>query len=180
MDYRIRKSSIDPITELFKTLNRLYPMTAFQQAKQKFALGTTQGQVMVYDVRSGTKWRILDGHTGAISAVGFDASGKHLCSYSATDCTVRVWHFTGGGMTGVTALIINGNSSGSMLSGLLGGSGGKCIQVKQLGPIDEDVVNGIKHPFNLVYRIHGVKIRWTSETDILIVRENGQGIQVRL
>ena len=180
MDYRIRKSSIDPITELFKTLNRLYPMTAFQQAKQKFALGTTQGQVMVYDVRSGTKWRILDGHTGAISAVGFDASGKHLCSYSATDCTVRVWHFTGGGMTGVTALIINGNSSGSMLSGLLGGSGGKCIQVKQLGSIDEDVVNGIKHPFNLVYRIHGVKIRWTSETDILIVRENGQGIQVRL
>jgi WD40 repeat protein len=159
-------------------------MTSFHQGKQKFAIGSTQGQVIVFDIRSATKWRILDGHTGAISAVGFDQTGKYLCSYSATDCTVRVWHITGGGVTGVSGpTVIHGNSAGptSILGGLLGSTGGKCVQVKQLGTIDEDkAVNGIKHPFNMVYRINGVKIRWTSENDILLVRENGQGIQIRL
>ena len=184
MDYRIRRNSIGPATNLFRVLNRRFPMTSFHQGKQKFAIGSTQGQVIVFDIRSATKWRILDGHTGAISAVGFDQTGKYLCSYSATDCTVRVWHITGGGVTGVSGpTVIHGNSAGptSILGGLLGSTGGKCVQVKQLGTIDEDkAVNGIKHPFNMVYRINGVKIRWTSENDILLVRENGQGIQIRL
>ena len=183
MDYRVRKSSVGPVTDLFKTLNKFYPMTAFHQNRQKFALGTTQGQVIIFDVRSGTKWRILDGHTGAISAIGFDASGKYLCSYSATDCTARVWHITSGGVPGVTALVVHGNtSSGSVLGSLLGSSGGKCVKVKQLGPTD-DYSNGessIKHPFDLNYRMNGVKIRWTSETDVLVVRETGQGVQIRL
>ena len=161
MDYRVRKSSVGPVTELFRTLNKHYPMTGFHQNKQKFALGTTQGQVVVYDIRSGTKWRVLEGHTGAISAVGFDISGKYLCSYSATDNTVRVWHMPGS---------------------LLGaGGGGKCITVKQLGETDTgESSNRIKHPFDLNYRINGVKIRWTSETDILLVRETGQGVQIRI
>ena len=182
MDYRVRKSAVGPITDLFRALNKEYPMTAFHQGKQKFAVGTTQGQVYIYDIRTGTKWRILDGHTGAISAIGFDVSGKHLCSYSATDCTVRVWHITGGGMAGVvTAVVVNSNPTGSVLGGLIGLSGGKCIVVKQLGPIEEDPASsGIKHPFNLAYRISGVKIRWTSDVEILIVRENARGIQLRI
>ena len=158
-------------------------MTMFHQAKQKFAIGSTQGQVVVYDVRSASKWRVLDGHTGAISAVGFDPSGKYLCSYSATDCTVRVWHITSGGVAGAGAIVVNGNLSApsSVFGGMLGASGGKCVQVKQLGPIDDtSSIKGISHPFNLVYRISGVKVRWTSEVDILLVRENGQGIQIKL
>ena len=183
MDYRVRKASVEPVTEIFKNLNKFYPMTAFHQNRQKFAIGSTQGQVIIYDVRSGTKWRILDGHTGPISAVGFDASGKYVCSYSATDSTVRVWHVTSGGVPGVTAVVVSSQSSNttSVLGGLLGSTGGKCVQIKQLGPIEPDsVIVGIKHPFCLNYRIHGVKIRWTSETDVLLVRENGQGIQIRL
>lgn len=182
MDYRVRKSSVEPVTELFRDLNKLFPMTAFHQAKQKFAVGTTQGQVCIYDVRSGTKWRILDGHTGPISAVGFDASGKYVCSYSATDCTARVWHLTSGGVPGVAGVVVSSHqTSGRLLSSLLGGSGGKCVAVKQLGHVDEKNESSmIAHPLNLVYRLTGVKIRWTSETDVLLIRENGQGIQIRL
>jgi hypothetical protein len=182
MDYRVRKTSVEPVTELFKTLNKLYPMTTFHQNRQKFALGTTQGQVIIYDLRSSTKWRILDGHTGAISAVGFDASGKYLCSYSATDCTARVWYISSGGVPGVNAVIVHGNTtSGSVLGSLLGSSGGKCVIVKQLGGADENShQSSIKHPFDLNCRINGVKIRWTTETDVLVVRETGEGIQIRL
>ena len=181
MDYRIRKSAVVPVTELFKTLTKEYPMTAFHQGKQKFAIGTSKGQVNVYDIRSGTKWRILDGHTGAISAVGYDFSGKYICSYSATDCTARVWHMTGGGIAGVTAVVVNANPGGSVLGGLIGSSGGKCILVKQLGNVEEETAKSdIKHPFNLAYRICGVKVRWTSDNEILVVRETGRGFQIRI
>jgi len=179
LDYRLRKTSIQPVCELFKSMNKQFPMTAFHQTRQKFAIGSTQGQVFVYDIRSASKWRILDGHTGAISAIGFDPSGKHLCSYSATDCTVRVWFLASGGVASAGPVVVSGfGGSGSVLSGLLGTSGGKCIQVKQLGATDKDDRSGIKHPFTLIYRIQSVKIRWTSESDILLVRENGEGVQI--
>jgi len=184
MDYRLRKNSVKPTSELFKCMNKQFPMTGFHQNRQKFAIGTTRGQIVVYDIRSANKWRILDGHTGAISAIGFDICGKHICSYSATDCTVRVWYLASGGVASAGAVVVSGASGGStqtsVLSGLLGTSGGKCLIVKQLGPIDEGDASGIKHPFNLVYRIQSVKIRWTSDSDILLVRENGQGIQIRI
>ena len=181
MDYRLRKTSIQPTSEVFKSMNRRFPMTAFHQNRQKFAIGSTQGQVFVYDIRSATKWRILDGHTGAISAVGFDPSGKHLCTYSATDCTVRVWYLASGGVASAGPVVVSGSGgAGSVLSGLLGTTGGKCVQVKQLGATDQDDRSGIKHPFTLIHRIQSVKIRWTSESDILLVRENGEGAQIRL
>lgn len=173
MDYKVRKTSVGPVTELFKTMNKLYPMTSFHQNKQKIAIGSTQGQILVYDVRAGTKWRVLEGHTGAISAVSFDSSGKYLSSYSATDNTVRVWHLT---MTGG----INSGASGSLLGGLLGSGGGKCVLVKQLGETTETEGDRIKHPFDLNFRVDGVKIRWTSDQDILLVRETGDGVQIRL
>ena len=169
MDYKVRKTSVGPVTELFKTMNKLYPMTSFHQNKQKIAIGSTQGQILVYDVRAGTRWRVLEGHTGAISAVSFDSSGKYLCSYSATDNTVRVWHLT-----------MTGGTSGSLLVGLLGSGGGKCVLVKQLGETTETEGDRIKHPFDLNFRVDGVKIRWTSDQDILLVRETGDGVQIRL
>jgi hypothetical protein len=181
LDYRLRKISIQPTTEVFKSMNKLFPMTAFHQNRQKFAIGSTQGQVFVYDIRSATKWRVLDGHTGAISAVGFDPSGKHICTYSATDCTVRVWFLASGGVASAGPVVVSGTGgAGSVLSGLLGTTGGKCIQVKQLGATDQDDRSGIKHPFTLIHRIQSVKIRWTSEADILLMRENGEGAQIKI
>jgi WD40 repeat protein len=155
-------------------------MTCFHQNRQTFSIGTTQGQIIVYDLRSASKWRLLDGHTGAISAIGFDFSGKHICSYSATDRTVRVWFLASGGVAGAGPVVVNGAGQTSVLSGLLGTSGGKCLLVKQLGPIDEGDASGIHHPFNLVYRIQSVKIRWTRDSEVLVMRENGQGVQVRI
>ena len=180
MNLKLRKNSIDSTTKVFKLMNKLYPMTSFHQGKQKFAIGTTQGVITVYDLRTAAKWRSLEGHTGAISAVGFEgASGKHLCSYSATDSTVRVWQLGHGGGLVINASHPVGNSFVASLSGLIGASNGKCLQVKQLGPVDE-YPDALSHPFNLSYRIHGVKIRWTSSTDILLIRENGAGVQVKL
>jgi WD40 repeat protein len=45
----------------------------------------------MYDLRAHSKWRILEGHAGPISAVCFDKKGRKVASYSKEDNTIRVW-----------------------------------------------------------------------------------------
>jgi WD40 repeat protein len=45
----------------------------------------------VYDLRTATKWRILDGSEGAISAIAFEKDGERMASYSASEKSVRLW-----------------------------------------------------------------------------------------
>lgn len=66
-------------------------MAAFHQTTQRLAVGTVTGIVILYDLRTATKWRILQGHGGPISAVAFSAGGEFVASYSAADGTLRWW-----------------------------------------------------------------------------------------
>lgn len=83
-------------------------MVAFHQANQRLAVGTAEGMIILFDLRTATKWRILEGHTGAVSAVAFapeeeqrqvrtlstahgSSSSGILVSYSAKECAVRWW-----------------------------------------------------------------------------------------
>jgi WD40 repeat protein len=66
-------------------------MAAFHQLTQRLAVGTSAGVVIIYDLRTATKWRILQGHEGSIAAVAFAAGGELVASYSAADCTLRWW-----------------------------------------------------------------------------------------
>ena len=38
---------------------RRYPMVHFNQPTQRLAVGTAEGVVLLYDLRTATKWRIL-------------------------------------------------------------------------------------------------------------------------
>ena len=62
-----------------------------RQVTQRLAVGTIEGVVLVYDLRTATKWRILQGHEHAVSALAFSALGDHLASVSAQDRTLRWW-----------------------------------------------------------------------------------------
>jgi len=55
----------------------------FHQTTQRFAVGTVDALVVIFDVRTATKWRVLEGHEGAINAVTFDGAGQRLASFSA-------------------------------------------------------------------------------------------------
>ena len=49
------------------------PMACFCQATQKYAIGTCQGPVFIYDLRTATRWRVLEGgeHGAAVAACAF-------------------------------------------------------------------------------------------------------------
>jgi hypothetical protein len=57
--------------------------------RQRFAVGTVDALVVIFDVRTATKWRVLEGHEGAINAITFDGAGQRLASFSAQVALAR-------------------------------------------------------------------------------------------
>ncbi|KAF1780179.1 WD40-repeat-containing domain [Phytophthora cactorum] len=66
------------------------------------ALGTRtmEAVIVIYDLRTATKWRVLDGHASAVSAVRFRSDGQVLVSYAARDGSVRWWNSGNAGLFG--------------------------------------------------------------------------------
>eukprot|EP00929_Paragymnodinium_shiwhaense_P029630 TRINITY_DN16933_c0_g1_i3.p1 TRINITY_DN16933_c0_g1~~TRINITY_DN16933_c0_g1_i3.p1 ORF type:complete len:1549 (+),score=322.84 TRINITY_DN16933_c0_g1_i3:38-4648(+) len=116
-DPSLRRQSLFAVTSALHELVQTFPMVAFHQPSQKFAVGTGDGLVVVYDLRTATKWRIMEGHTGAIAALAFSKDGAKLCSYSAQDSSIRVWQC----------------GSQGFLGGLLGSSA-RCVHQQTLPP----------------------------------------------
>ena len=100
----LRKACLKSSTMVLHSLVKRYPMVAFHQHTQRFAVGSSDNIIVIYDLRTGktlvryhsailifavviaTKWRILEGHTGPVSAVCFEpTSGDKLATYSSTE-----------------------------------------------------------------------------------------------
>jgi len=81
--------------------------------------------ILVFDLKTAGKWRILEGHTADVTAVAFHPSGTHVASYCARDGpggaqpTLRVWKLGESGL----------------LSDLMH-SHGKCTRTLMLTPCD--------------------------------------------
>lgn len=77
---------------------------SFLSSPQRLAVGTLDGVVLLYDLRTATKWRILTGHERAISALAFSPGGEHVASFSALDGTLRWWLAGSTGLFGFLGL----------------------------------------------------------------------------
>jgi len=125
-----RAALMREVTTTLLTLVEHYPHAAFHQDSQRFAVGQWGAAaaggtpphcaLIVWDLRTATKWRVLEGHAGSVHAVAFHPRGALLASYSADERpfpTVRVWSTAAAGFW----------------AGLLGMEG-KCVQHWQLSP----------------------------------------------
>mmetsp|Transcript_39545 Transcript_39545/g.38060 ORF Transcript_39545/g.38060 Transcript_39545/m.38060 type:complete len:107 (+) Transcript_39545:183-503(+) len=97
---------------------KLFPMVAFHHESQRLAVGTHDGPIAIYDVRTSAKWKILEGHVGNVTCLAFDSKGNVLCSYSSVDLTVKLWKVGNAGF----------------FSTIMGGTG-KSSKEKQLNPL---------------------------------------------
>ena len=68
-------------------------------------MGTHDGLIGIYDVRTSAKWKILEGHTKNVTCLCFDSKGNYLVSYSAVDLTLKLWKV---GNTSFFATIMGG------------------------------------------------------------------------
>lgn len=95
-----RRRCLPLSTRCLHGLVRRFPMVDFHKETQRLALGTMEAVIVIYDLRTATKWRVLDGHGSAVSAVRFRADGQVLVSYAARDGSVRWWNSGNAGLFG--------------------------------------------------------------------------------
>jgi len=75
-DIQLRKNSHKIVSYILSSMVKNFPMVAFHHESQRFAVGTHDGLIAIYDVRISAKWKILEGHTGNITALAFNSSGN--------------------------------------------------------------------------------------------------------
>jgi hypothetical protein len=95
-----RKRCLEMSTRCLHNLVRRFPMVDFHKDTQRLAIGTMEAVILIYDLRTATKWRVLDGHASAISAVAFRSDGQILVSYAAREGSVRWWNSGNAGLFG--------------------------------------------------------------------------------
>mmetsp|Transcript_19687 Transcript_19687/g.19715 ORF Transcript_19687/g.19715 Transcript_19687/m.19715 type:complete len:148 (-) Transcript_19687:180-623(-) len=87
---QIRKLCIEKAGEVLQQMVLKLPMVAFSQEKQRLAVGTLSNLIVIYDLKTATRLKILEGHDGPICAVHFSKCGTRLVSYSSDDQSLRI------------------------------------------------------------------------------------------
>ncbi|OQR92812.1 hypothetical protein ACHHYP_03177 [Achlya hypogyna] len=93
-----RRKCLAMSTKCLHDLVKRFPMVDFHKATQRLAVGTMEGAVLLFDLRTATKWRVLEGHTTGLSAVLFRKDGAMLISYAAREGAIRWWNIAAGGL----------------------------------------------------------------------------------
>ncbi|CUV07194.1 unnamed protein product [Cryptosporidium hominis] len=149
LDSTLRKGTITAVTSVLFILVSAFPMITFHQNTQRFAIGFDRS-IIVYDLRTATKWRVLQGHTQQVDALCFNKEGEFLASYSIVEKALRIWQCTQSGLLG----------------GLLGISG-NCIKTIDLIELPPRTLS-----CSLYYRLKVVKISCKNTDEWQLRREN--------
>ena len=63
---------------------------------QRLATGTSEGAVIMYDLKTATRLYVLEGHHRRLTAVSFSPDGRRLVTVSIEESVVLVWKVGGG------------------------------------------------------------------------------------
>ncbi|KAL2911240.1 hypothetical protein HK105_209296 [Polyrhizophydium stewartii] len=155
---QIRESLQQIVTVNFAELVRTYPCVSFHAGTQRLAVGSAEGSVVVYDLRTATK-----GHTRPVHAVSFSSDGKLIASFSVEENCVKIWQphagFFGtlvGALSGTAA----GNATGAALASVSGAGHLKCFRSFSVGAPVAHV------PLSTVFK--QVKFVWVGERAVKV------------
>ncbi|WFC96898.1 hypothetical protein MBRA1_003562 [Malassezia brasiliensis] len=91
-----RSAMAKSATLMISALVETYPSIAFHGATQRLAVGTQDGQVVLYDVKTATRLYVLDGHERPVTACSFSPDGRRFLSMSLDDECVLIWRLSTG------------------------------------------------------------------------------------
>jgi len=140
----LREACLGATTRVLHILVKQYPMVSFHQESQHLAVGTKEAMIVIYDLKTATRWHVLEGHTGPISAISFSTNGKMLSSYSIHDCEIRLWQTT------------------SSLLGILG-SNPHCIKTTKVPKVEK-----VLSQMNL---LECVRLKWSGPATVTLMKD---------
>lgn len=71
-DLKLRTNSHKYVSVILSQMVQKFPMISFHSATQRLAVGTVEGPIGIYDVRTSAKIEIFEGHIGSITCLAFD------------------------------------------------------------------------------------------------------------
>jgi hypothetical protein len=180
----IRRSLLALATSALFLLVQRFPSVAFHQRRQLFAVSSgvsAQCVIIVYDLRTATRWRILEGCKSEATAIAFNQSGALLASYAALEQppAVRVWS----------------TATEGLLAGLMGSSGKALHEFRfpvlqgmasepsrpasspglGMGPISQGA------PLERVTSVlKSVRLEWEGEKRLILTREDNSEQTINL
>ncbi|WFD19805.1 hypothetical protein MCAP1_002042 [Malassezia caprae] len=92
----VRSSLTRSAAVMIKELVETYPSIAFHSGTQRLAVGTHDGPVVLYDLKTATRLYVLDGHTAPVTACSFSPDGRRFLSLCLGEGLVLLWRLSGG------------------------------------------------------------------------------------
>lgn len=92
----MREAVVNAATVMISELVSTYPSINFFNPTQRLAVGTHEGAVIMYDLKTATRLYVLEGHRRRTDAVSFSPDGRRLVTMSLEEGRVLVWKTTCG------------------------------------------------------------------------------------
>lgn len=68
-----------------------FPSIDFHSSSQRLAVGTSEGAIVMYDLKSAIRLYVLEGHKHDITACSFSSDGRRLVTVSLEEGVALVW-----------------------------------------------------------------------------------------
>ncbi|PIL35130.1 hypothetical protein GSI_02919 [Ganoderma sinense ZZ0214-1] len=86
-----REAVLDSATEILSHIVQTFPTVDFHMGTQRLAVGTSEGAVVMYDLKTATRLYVLERHKKRTTACSFSPDGRRLVTVSLEESTVLVW-----------------------------------------------------------------------------------------
>ncbi len=86
-----REAVVQGATVMISELVNTYPSIAFHGRLQRLAVGTHEGAVIMYDLKTATRLFVIEGHRRPVSACSFSPDGRRLVTVSLGESKALVW-----------------------------------------------------------------------------------------
>jgi len=86
-----REATIDAATEILVHVVQTFPTVDFHMNTQRLAVGTSEGAIIMFDLKTATRLYVLEGHKQRLAACSFSPDGRRLITVSLDENAVLVW-----------------------------------------------------------------------------------------
>ncbi|KIY66834.1 WD40 repeat-like protein [Cylindrobasidium torrendii FP15055 ss-10] len=86
-----RDAVLDAATEIIGHVVKTFPSADFHGGTQRLAVGTGEGAVIMYDLKTAIRLYVLERHSKRLDACSFSPDGRRLVTLSLDESEVVVW-----------------------------------------------------------------------------------------